>query len=114
MKEIDHYFLDKQEPLRSALLALRQHILQYDAGITEAWQYKMPFYCYRGKRFCYLWQDKKTQQPYIGIVDGNKVEHPGLVQDKRARMKIWMMDAGQDLPIKSLNVLLKKTLNLYE
>jgi hypothetical protein len=106
--------MDKQEPLRSALLALRAYILQYDPGISEAWKYKMPFYCYQGKMFCYLWQDKKTQQPYIGIVEGKKIDHPGLVQDKRARMKILVFDAGQDIPVKSLQTLLKKTLALYK
>jgi hypothetical protein len=113
LREIDHYFMSREEPLRSALLALRQQIMEYDAEITEAWKYKMPFYCYKGKMFCYLWQDKKTRQPYLGIVEGKKIDHPGLVQDKRARMKIWMFDAKKDLPVKDLRALLKKTLVLY-
>ena len=33
---------------------------------------------YQQKMFCYLWTDKKTHEPYIGIVEGNKIDHPLL------------------------------------
>lgn len=111
--------MDKQEPLRSSLMALRSYILNVDAGISEDWKYKMPCYCDQGKVMCYLWQDKKTRQPYILVVEGKKIEHPvpitiGMVQDKRARMKILMFDANKDLPVKSFYTLLKKILALYK
>ncbi|HEY2581663.1 MAG TPA: DUF1801 domain-containing protein [Mucilaginibacter sp.] len=54
LREIDNFFLQKHEPLKSCLLFLRGFILDYDKNITEAWKYKMPFYCYNGKMFCYL------------------------------------------------------------
>lgn len=57
MREIDHYFLYKDEPVKSYLFALRTYILAYDKNIA-AWKYKMPFYCYHGKMFCYLWVPK--------------------------------------------------------
>ena len=59
MREIDNYFLQKDEPVKGCLLFLRDHILAYDKGITEAWKYRMPFYCYKGKMFCYLWTHKR-------------------------------------------------------
>jgi hypothetical protein len=54
MKEPDLFYLEKEEPVKGCLLFLRQHILSYDKNITEAWKYRMPFYCYNGKMFCYL------------------------------------------------------------
>jgi hypothetical protein len=38
--------------------------------------------------FCYLWVHKKYQRPDIGIVEGNRINHPDLLVEKRARMKI--------------------------
>jgi hypothetical protein len=99
LNAIDNYFLNKDEPVKSCLLFLRHFILNYDKNITEAWKYGMPFYCYKGKIFCYLWVHRKTHNPYIGIVEGKKIEHPLLVQEKRARMKIMEMDAEKDLPV---------------
>jgi hypothetical protein len=45
LREIDEFFLQKDEPLRAYLLFLRKFILDYHENITEAWKYKMPFYC---------------------------------------------------------------------
>jgi hypothetical protein len=114
MREIDHYFLQKDEPVKSYLLALRECVLTYDSNITEAWKYKMPFYCYNGKMFCYLWVHKKFHQPYIGIVEGKKIQHPKLVQEKRARMKIMLFDPQKDIPVRTLHSILKEVISLYK
>ena len=79
LRDIDNYFLQKEEPARSCLLALRNYIVNYNSNITETWKYRMPFYCYKGKMFCYLWTNKSTGQPYIGIVEGNKIKHRSLI-----------------------------------
>jgi hypothetical protein len=114
LKPIDHYFHEKAEPVKSYLLFLRQHILQLDANITEAWKYGMPFYCYRGKMFCYLWVHKKNHQPYLGIVEGAKIDHPKLIQEKRARMKIMLFDPSKDVPVRTINSILKQAMKLYK
>lgn len=114
IRDIDNYFLQKDEPVRSCLLALRESILKYDAGISEAWKYRMPFYCYKGKMVCYVWVHKKYHQPYIGIVEGKKINHPKLIIEKRARMKIMLFDPQKDLPIKTINSILKDVLSLYK
>ncbi|WP_276373127.1 DUF1801 domain-containing protein [Chryseolinea sp. H1M3-3] len=113
-REIDAYFLQKQEPIKSYLLALRDYILTYDENITEAWKYRMPFYCYKGKMFCYLWTHKKYHQPYLGIVEGNKLKHPELLQEKRARMKILLFDPNKDIPVKTVHSILSTALKLYK
>lgn len=114
LRPIDNYFLLKEEPFKSCLQFLREYILEFDSDITEGWQYGMPFYYYKRKRFCYLWIHKKHHKPYIGIVDGNKIDHPDLLQEKRTRMKILLLDADKNLPLKKINSILKKTLALYK
>lgn len=108
LKPADNYFLQKEEPVKSYLLALREMILKYDNKITEAWKYGMPFYYYQDKRICYLWTHRKYQQPYLGIVEGKKINHPGLISEKRARMKIMLLDPEKDIPVKTIRAMLKE------
>lgn len=114
LKEIDLYFLHQDEPVKSYLLALREHILQFDKRVTEAWKYRMPFYCYNGKMFCYLWVHKKHLQPYLGIVEGNRIVHPELLQEKRARMKILLFNPDKDIPVRTINDILKTAISFYK
>ena len=114
LRPIDEYFLQQEEPVRSCLQYLRLHILKQDPDITEAWKYRMPFYCYKGKMCCYLWVHKTLHQPYIGIVEGKLIDHPDLILEKRARMKILLLDPGKDLPIKKINTILNDVLALYK
>ena len=100
--------------MKSYLLALREHIRQFDEHITEAWKYRMPFYCYDGKMFCYLWVHKKLHQPYLGVVEGNRIEHPQLLQEKRARMKILLFDPEKDIPVRTVNYILKTAISFYK
>jgi Domain of unknown function (DU1801) len=113
MREIDTYFLKNEEPVKSCLLFLRDFILTYNNDISEGWQYQMPFYFYKEKRFCYLWVQKKTGLPYVGIVDGKLINHPDLIQEGRARMKIFLLDPQKDVPLKTLRSVLKASLKLY-
>jgi uncharacterized protein YdhG (YjbR/CyaY superfamily) len=55
LRPIDQYFLQKEEPIKSCLLALREHILRFHPNLTEEWKYGMPMCYYHGKMFCYLW-----------------------------------------------------------
>jgi hypothetical protein len=112
MRPVDAYFHNTQEPVKSCLIFLREHLLTIN-GITEAWKYGMPFYCYRGKMICYLWIHKKYNQPYLGVVEGKKIDHPRLIQEKRARMKILLLDPDKDIPIRLVNRIMKEVLNLY-
>ena len=113
LRPIDNWFLQKEEPVKSCLQFLRQHILKQNGLITEAWKYGMPFFCYKGKMVCYLWVHKKHGQPYLGIVEGKSINHPDLIIEKRARMKILLLDPGKDIPVKKINTILKEVLALY-
>jgi len=114
LSESDNFYLQKEEPIQSCLLALRSIILSQDKDILSVWKYGMPFFCYKGKMFCYLWVHKKYHQPYLGIVEGQKFDHPGLIIEKRSRMKIMLFDPNKDLPIKTITAILKQAINLYK
>lgn len=109
----DNYYLSKEEPVKSCLLALRSIILAQDNHITETVKYGMPCFCYKKKMFCYLWTDKKTGEPYILMVEGKYLDHPELETGSRSRMKIFRVDPGKDLPLKIIENILQKALDLY-
>lgn len=114
MKEIDNFYLQQDEPIKGTLLALREIILSQDADVTNVLKYGMPFFCYKGKMFCYLWVHKKHKQPYIGIVEGKRFNEPFLIQEDRSRMKIMLFDPNKDLPLKTINTILQQAINLYK
>ena len=114
LRPSDNWYLQHEEPVKSCLQFLREHILKQDKAITEAWKYGMPMFCYNGKMFCYLWVHKKYKQPYLGIVEGNKIHHQDLLMEKRARMKIFLLDPAKDLPVRKINKILKEVLALYK
>lgn len=114
MRELDNFYLQQDEPIKGTLLALRKIILQQDEDVTNAWKYGMPFFCYKGKMFCYLWFHKKHKQPYIGIVEGKRFDEPFLIQEDRSRMKIMLFDPNEDLPLQTIENILQKAINLYK
>ena len=111
--EIENFYLSKEEPAKSCLLALKDIILNYDKEITEGWKYGMPLFNYKGKMFCYLWTDKKTGHPYILMVEGRKIDHPALIQGNRSRMKILLIDPQKDIPLKTIKTIFKAAIELY-
>jgi uncharacterized protein YdhG (YjbR/CyaY superfamily) len=111
--EVDQYYLNKTEPNKSCLLALRSIIMEQDKNITETQKWGMPCFCYKKKVFCYLWTDKKTHEPYILMVEGKHLAHPQLEAGKRSRMKIFRVNPNKDLPTKAIESILQKTLDLY-
>lgn len=113
VQELHNYYLKKEEPNKSCLLALRSIILDQDTNVTETRKWGMPCFCYKKKMFCYLWTDKKTDEPYILMVEGKYLDHPKLEEGDRSRMKIFKVNPNKDLPIKTIESILKKALDLY-
>lgn len=114
MKQLDDFYLKQEEPLKGTFLALKDIILKQDKDITHVLKYGMPFFCYKGKMFCYLWIHKKLKQPYIGIVEGKHFEESFLIQEKRSRMKIMMFNSEEDLPLEQIGLVIQKAINLYK
>ncbi len=109
----DTFYFDKEEPQKSCLLVMRTIVLGYDTHISETTKYGMPCFCYKGKMFCYLWMDKKSQEPYFLMVEGKHLNHPTLETGSRARMKIFRLDPNKDLPITTINLIMNQALDLY-
>jgi len=63
--------------------------------------------------FCYFWIDKKTKEPYIGLVEGNRINHPLLEKGNRARIKIFRISMHRDIPIDTIKEILNIALNFY-
>jgi hypothetical protein len=113
VNELHSYYLNKEEPNKSCLLALRSIILDQDINVTETQKWGMPCFCYKKKMFCYLWTDKKTDEPYILMVEGKYLDHPKLEEGDRSRMKIFRVNPNKDLAIKTIATILQKALDLY-
>jgi len=113
IKNVDHYYSKKEEPTKGCLLALRRVILDQDPDMTETQKWGMPCFCYQKKICCYLWTDKKTEEPYILFVEGRLLEHPLLEKGTRAKMKIFRVDPHEDLPLYTITSLLHQALDLY-
>jgi len=97
--ELDNFYLNQSEPNQSCFLALRDIIKSFNPNITADWKYKLPFFMYKGKMFCYLWKDKKTNIPYIGIVNGGGIDHPKLEAGNRKKMKTLTINPAKDIDI---------------
>jgi len=113
LSQINQYYENLEEPTKSCLLALRHIVLNFDERMSECWKYKMPFYCLNGKMFCYFWKDKKTQQPYMGIVKGQYLNHPELELGNRKKMKVLPLNPSADLPLELIESVLKDAVDLY-
>ena len=113
LKSIDQFYLDQKEPLQSTLLALREIILSLDEHLSNSMKYGMPFFCYQKKMFCYFWLDKKTKEPYIGVVKGHLINHPKLEKGNRKQMKIFRISTKEDLPIETIQEILREALSYY-
>lgn len=114
INDLDDFYLQLEEPNRSCFLALRNIILSQDENITPEWKFKLPFFYYKGKMFCYIWHHKKFKQPYIAFMAGKRMEHPKLLLEKRATVKIVLIDPNKDLPIKTIKSILKQALAIHE
>lgn len=110
----ENFYFNKEEPQKSCLLAMRDILLGFDSNITETTKYGMPCFCYMGKMFCYLWMDKKSQEPYFLMVEGEHLNHAKLESGNRARMKIFKVDPNKDLPIIEIDLVMKQALGLYQ
>ncbi len=113
LQDLSNYYLKKEEPTQSCLLALRSIILNQDENITETQKWGMPCFCYKEKMFCYLWTDKKMDEPYILMVEGRHLNIPELEAGSRSRMKIFKVNPNKDLPIKTIKNILRNALDLY-
>ncbi|MDX1446319.1 DUF1801 domain-containing protein [Lishizhenia sp.] len=110
MEENINIYLKQDEPLQSCWLTLRSIIRKHDELITECVKYGSPCFLYRDKILCYLWKDKKSNQPYILFSDGNSLHHPVLDFKGRKKMKSMEVDPNKDIPIELVKEVLTQAI----
>lgn len=113
MEDVTNFYLKLDEPNRSCFLAMREIVRKADEEVEETIKYGSPCFVYRGRAFCYLWKDKKSNEPYFLLVEGKRLDHPMLEAGDRKRMKILRVSPTDDLPIDTINVVLNEALELY-
>ena len=101
-EKLEHFYFDREEPHKSCVLAIRDLVLSYDPEIIEGVKYGLPFFLYKGKNFAYIWFDKKTKDPYLGITKGSKIDHPILFAGDRNTIKIIPIPVNKDIPVKEM------------
>lgn len=112
LAELDQFYLDQEEPNKACFLALKSILLNYDSRIYQAWKYKGPFFCIENKNICYLWKDRKSNQPYIGFIDGHLLDHPALETGNRKQIKILSIDPNRDIPLDTVHSILQQVIQL--
>ena len=113
IREIDRYYYEIDEPARSCLLALRSIILEQDPEVVETRKWSSPCFTFRKRMFCFLSTYKKSGDPYLLFVEGIRLTHPSLEAGNRKRMKILRVDPEKDLPLRTIQSILKDALDLY-
>ena len=111
---IDSYYLRQEEPVRETMLAVKTLVLSLHDAITPEWKYSAPFFYYRKRMMCYLMTNKHSRLPYMGIVYGNLIDHPLLVQGNRIRMKILPLDPEADLPVEAIMEILRYSMDILD
>jgi hypothetical protein len=113
MEDLTNFYLREEEPNRSCFLAMREIVRKSDAEVEETIKYGSACFVYRGRAFCYLWKDKKTNEPYFLFVEGKRLSHPKLEAGDRKRMKILRVNPSEDLPLNDIESVLNEALDLY-
>jgi|TARA_R110000737_G_scaffold352891_1_gene400893 hypothetical protein len=113
MSDVNNFYLNKAEPNKSCLLALRDIVKSCDPNISETIKYGMPCFVFNGKVFIYLMVEKKSNQPYLLFCEGRKLDYPDLEMGDRKRMKIFRVDPNADIPIERIQFLIKKAIDLF-
>ncbi|MEM6687198.1 MAG: DUF1801 domain-containing protein [Bacteroidota bacterium] len=88
MNPAEAYIVNQPEPYKSILLELQVLIEHLLPTAELKYKYKIPFYYYKGKPFCYLNASHKRKYVDVGIVKGGEITvHPShLVTKDRKKM----------------------------
>lgn len=109
----ESWYMKHEEPNRSCFLAMREIVRKSDVEVEETIKYGSPCFVFRGRAFCYLWKDKKTNDPYFLLVEGKHLSNLALEAGDRKRMKVLRVDPNQDLEVTTITSVLQEALDLY-
>lgn len=113
MNELEHFFDKQEEPVKSTFLFLKDFILNYHEDIDLFKKWGLPYLYFKKKPLCYIWKDKKTNEPYLGFAKGSKINHPALIAGDRTWIKIFPVNPHKDIDVQTLSEILDEALPLY-
>ena len=114
MTEIENFYESLHEPNKSCFLFLRKHLLEFGKDFTEHWKWKLPFFYYKKKPFCYIWVDKKSNFPYVCFTRSLHIEHPQMKLGERKKMKAITINPNSDIDIETLNQIIEESLTKFD
>jgi len=107
-----HYYSKQPEPIQSCLLALKTLIMASNRELTHERRYQIPFFCFRGKKVCFLWVTRKKVM--VGFVEDSSLQPkvPGI--KRKDRFETLLLDAGEDIPVELILERLTEKITLAE
>ncbi|MFD0965017.1 DUF1801 domain-containing protein [Pseudofulvibacter geojedonensis] len=115
MNPAENYILKQPEPYRTILLQLQLIIEQTIPGLELKYKWKIPFYYYEGKPFCYFNASHKKQYVDVGLVKGKLIDvhQEYLIGEKRKKMVSLRYTSVDDINVEVLVQVLERTKSLY-
>ncbi len=113
MTPLEEFYENQEEPIKSCFIVVRELLLNSEIELKEHWKYKLPFFYLKDKPFCYLWTDKKTNNPYIGFSRGYLSNNKDLIAGDRKKIKIFLFDKNEDIPVDTINAIVRSLMKHY-
>ncbi len=115
INQLDNFYLEKNEPVKSCLMVLRNIILRHNEKVTERWYYRLPCFFYDGHMFCYLGIDKKNGMVHLIMYPGKRLNHPKLALIKgRDQSKTLVIAPDKDIDIIVIGEIFKEAFSFFE
>jgi len=115
MKPAKDYILNQPEHYRSIIYNLQIVIENQVPDIELMYKWKIPFYYYRGKPFCFINVSHKRKYVDLGIVKGFQIKnhHQHLVSENRSIMKSLRYSSLEEIDNRILEEILQEISKLY-
>lgn len=115
MNPSEAYIINQPEPYRSILLHLQVIVESSIPEIELLYKYRIPFYYYKKRPYCFLNASHKKQFVDICFVRGNKItkHQDQLVTEKRKKMASLRYKSIEEINNVVLVEILKNVLSLY-
>ncbi|MDB4195380.1 MAG: DUF1801 domain-containing protein [Flavobacteriales bacterium] len=113
MTELENFYNNLSEPNKGCFLYIRKLILDHHPDFTEHWKWKLPFFSYQGKPFCYIWKDKKTTIPYLTFVRSLNINRPELELGTRKQMKALTINPNEDIDVFLIKEIIDESLTYF-
>jgi len=94
---LESFYLNKPEPYRSCLLALKDIILAASPGILHERKFQIPFFTYKGKKLGYLWLDRKKVK--LGLCLDKSLQETVAGVKPKDKYESMQIDPNADIPI---------------